>query len=132
VWVYLLEGVGFYTIGSLELVRENLMNMRNPIRDEPVHNNDMAKVLEDTNQGTPAQGDSCAFPLFGNIGAPLMATLNILGLNVGLSVWLWTTPNVLNSLDDSQIRTLCHGHRMYFDPSPYTFCKVYFSSSSPF
>jgi hypothetical protein len=43
----------------------------------------MAKVLEDTNQGTPSQGDSYAFPFFGNVGAPLMATLNILGLNVG-------------------------------------------------
>jgi hypothetical protein len=78
----------------------------------------MAKVLEDTNQGTPSQGDSCAFPFFGNVGAPLMATLNIPGLNVGLPVWLWTTLNVPNALDASQISTLCHGHHMDVDPLP--------------
>jgi hypothetical protein len=75
--------------------------MKNPTRDEPMHKNDMDKVLEDTNQGTPTQGDSCAFPFFGNIGAPLMVTLNIHELNIGLSVWFWTTLNVLNSLDAS-------------------------------
>jgi hypothetical protein len=63
-------------------------------------------------------GGSCAFPFFGNVGAPLMATLNILGLNVGLPVWLWTTLNVPNALDASQISTLCHGHRMDVDPLP--------------
>jgi hypothetical protein len=108
------------------------MDMNNPARDEPMHKNDMAKVLEDTNQGTPTQGDSCAFPFFGNVGAPLMATLNILGLNVGLSVWLWTTPNVLNSLDASQISTLCQGHRMDFDPSPSASAKFTSPPSSLF
>jgi hypothetical protein len=129
VWSRLLEGVGFYTTGSPESVRETFMDMNNPTRDEPVHKNDMAKVLEDTNQGTPTQGDSCAFPFFGNVGAPLMATLNILGLNVGLPVWLWTTPNVSNSLDASQISTLCQGHRMDFDPSPSASTK--FTSPPP-
>jgi hypothetical protein len=35
-----------------------------------------------TNQGTPSQRDSCAFPSFGNVGAPLMAILNILGFSM--------------------------------------------------
>jgi hypothetical protein len=118
VWSHLLEGMGFYTTGSSESVCETFMDMNNPTRDEPVHKKDLAKVLEDTNQGTPAQGDSCAFPFFGNIGAPLMATLNIPGLNVGLSVWLWTTLNVPNALDASQISTLCHGNHMDVDPLP--------------
>jgi hypothetical protein len=39
-----------------------------------------------------------------------MATLYILGLNVGLLVWLGTIPNVLNALDASQLRILSHGH----------------------
>jgi hypothetical protein len=94
VWSHLLEGMGFYTTGSPESVCETFMDMNNPTRDEPMHKKVMAKFLEDTNQGTPSQGDSCAFPFFGNIGAPLMATLNIPGLNVGLPVWLWTTLNV--------------------------------------
>jgi hypothetical protein len=80
--------MGIYTIGSLESVRENFMDMNNPARDKPVHKNIMANVLEDINQGTPAQGDSCNFSLFGNIGTPLMATLNIPRMNVGLPVWL--------------------------------------------
>ena len=70
----------------------------------------MDKVPDDANQGTPSQGDSCSFPFFENIGVPLMATLYIPGLNVGLPVWLGTIPNVPNALDASQLRTLCHGH----------------------
>jgi len=99
------------------------MDMNDHTRDETVHKNDMAKVLEDTNQGTPSQRNSCAFPFFGNVGAPLMATLNIIGLNVGLLVWLWTTLNDLNYLDAYQISTLCHGNRTNVDPLPSTSMK---------
>jgi hypothetical protein len=70
----------------------------------------MDKVPDDTNQGTPSQGDSCSFPFFGNIGVPLMATLYIPGLNVGLPVWLGTIPNFPNALGASQLRTLSHGN----------------------
>jgi hypothetical protein len=70
----------------------------------------MAKFPNHTNQGTPSQGDSCAFPFFRNVGVPLMATLYIPRLNVGLPVWLGTIPNVLNALDASQLITLSHGH----------------------
>jgi hypothetical protein len=70
----------------------------------------MDKFHDDTNQGTPLQGDSCAFPFFKNVVVPSMATLYILGLNVGLPVWLGTIPNVSNSLDTSQLSTLTHGH----------------------
>jgi len=86
VWSCLLEGVVFYATGSSELVCKTFMDMNNPARDEPVHKNDMAKVLEDTNQGTPTQGYFCSFPFFGNTSAPLMANLNIHGMNVGLPV----------------------------------------------
>jgi hypothetical protein len=82
-------------------VCENVTDLNDPTR---------TKVPDDTNQGTPLQGDSCAFPFLGNVGVPLMATLYILGLNVGLPVWLGTIPNVLNSLDTSQLITLSHGH----------------------
>jgi hypothetical protein len=93
--------MGFYTIGSPKSLCENFSNMNNHARDEPVHKKIIAKVLEDTNQGTPSHGNYCDFPFSGNIGSPLMASLNILGLNVGLLVWFWTTLNVLNSLDAS-------------------------------
>ena len=50
----------------------------------------------DTNQETPIQGASCAFSFTGNVGVPLMATLNLLGFTLGILVWLFSTPNVLN------------------------------------
>jgi hypothetical protein len=99
-------------------VCEIFLDVNNPTRDKLVHKNVMAKVLGDTNHGTSSQGDSCSFPFFGNVGAPLMATLNIHGLNVGLIFWLWVTLNVLNALDVSQIRTLFHGHPLDVNPLP--------------
>jgi hypothetical protein len=91
------------------------MDMKNIVREKPMYNKFMATDMEDTNQGTPFQRDSCVFPLFGNIGSALMATLNIIGLNVGLLVPFWITLNVPNSLYASQIRTLCHGNQMDVD-----------------
>jgi hypothetical protein len=70
----------------------------------------MDKFPDDTNQGTPSQGDSFAFSFFENVGVPLTTTLYIPGLNVELPVWLGTIPNVPNALDTSQLSTLFHGH----------------------
>jgi hypothetical protein len=108
---------GIYTTGFPNLVCNIISNVNIPTRKECVHNTFMTKFLEDTNQGTPSQGDSCAFPFFENIGAPLMPTLNIPRLNVGLPIWLWTTINVLNAPNDSQISTSFQGHRIYSLPS---------------
>ena len=91
----------FYTTGSLELVCETFIELKNTASEEPMHKIFMEKVIDDTNQGTPSQGNSCAFPFFGNVGVPLMATLYIPGLNVGLPVWLGTIPNVSNSINAS-------------------------------
>jgi hypothetical protein len=102
----------FYNTGSSESVCETFTDLNNPTMGEPRHNIFMAKVPNDTNQGTPSKGDSCAFPFFRNIGVASMATLYILGLNVGLLVWLCTIPNVPNVLDASQLRTLCHGNHV--------------------
>jgi hypothetical protein len=96
----------------LDSLCETFTDLNDPKRGEPVHNIFMDKVLDDTNQGTPSQGDSCDFPFPINISVPLMATLYILGLNVGLAVWLGTIPNVSNALDASQLITLCHGHHV--------------------
>jgi hypothetical protein len=102
----------FDNTGSLESVCETFTDLNDPARGETVHKIFMAKVTDDTNQGTPLKGDPCAFPFFGNVGVPLMATLYILGLNVGLPVWLGTIPNVPNSLDASQLINLCHGNHV--------------------
>jgi len=72
----------------------------------------MANILVDANQRTPPKKDPCDFPFLGNIGAPLMATFNIPGLNVGLPVWLWSTLNIPIVLEDFQMNALFQGHQM--------------------
>ena len=47
-------------------------------------------------------GTPCTIPLMGNVGVPLMATLNQPGFTLGLPVWLFSTPNILNAPDASQ------------------------------
>jgi hypothetical protein len=116
----------FDNTGSSESVCETFTYLNDPTREEPLHNIFMDKVPDDTNQGTPSQGDSCSFPFFRNVGVPLMATLYIPRFNVGLLVWLGTIPNVPNYLDASQLSTLSHEHpidvsssaKSYPPPSP--------------
>jgi hypothetical protein len=91
----------FYNTSLSDSVCETSKDLNDLVRGEPVHKIFMEKVTDDTNQGTPLQGDSCAFPSFINFGVPLMATLYIPGLNVGLPVWLGTIPNVPDDLDAS-------------------------------
>jgi hypothetical protein len=93
-------------------VCEIFTDLNDPARGEPLHKIFMAKFPDHTNQGTPSQGDSCAFPFFRNVGVPLMATFYIPGLNVGLLVWLGTIPNVPNALDTSQLSALSHGNNV--------------------
>jgi hypothetical protein len=100
----------FDNTSSSESVCETFTDFNDIARGEPLHKIFMARFLNHTNQGTLSQGDSCAFPFFGNVGVCLLATLYIPGLNVGLPVWLGTIPNDPNYLDASQLRTLCHGH----------------------
>jgi hypothetical protein len=117
-------------------VCETFSDLNNPAREEPMHNIFMEKVPDNTNQGTPSQGDSCAFPFFKNVGVPLMATFYIPRLNVGLPVWLGTIPNVLNALDTSQLSTLWHGHHVdvplstKYSPPPYTFSGEIITTSN--
>jgi len=93
-------------------VCESFIDLNDPARGEPIHKLFMAKFPNHTNQGTPSEGDSCAFPFFRNIGVPLMATLYIPRLNVGLPVWLGTITNVSNGIDSSQLINLCHGNHV--------------------
>lgn len=78
----------------------------------------MDKVPENTNHGKPRQGGLCGFPGFGNIGAPLLATLSLPRFTIGLPVWLFPTPVVLNAPDASQASTLYQEHQNNQDPLP--------------
>ena len=55
--------------------------------------------------------------LTGNVGVPLMATLNLPGFTLGLPVWLFFTPTVLNAPDASQVSSLYQGHQNTASPS---------------
>ena len=46
----------------------------------------MDNVPKYSNQWTPSQGDSRVVPWFGNIGSPLMDTLNLHGFTMGMSI----------------------------------------------
>ena len=64
----------------------------------------MATNLESIDQGIPFDGNPSPFPTFGNIDAPYIATLYLLGLTIGLPVWLFSTSlvqNVVISLQSS-------------------------------
>ena len=74
-----------------------------PIREGSTNKFDMVNIPMETNQGTFLKGDPYAFPFFGKIGIPLMATLNIPGLSVGLPIWLWSTLNIPDVIESFEI-----------------------------
>ena len=51
----------------------------------------MTTTPESTDQRIPFDGNPRPFPPFGNISAPYMATLSLLGLTIGLLVWFFST-----------------------------------------
>ena len=51
---------------------------------------------ESTNGGTPSPREPYTFPSFGNFGPPYIATLSLLGLIIGLPVWLFPTLVISN------------------------------------
>ena len=63
-------------------------------------------------------GTPCTISLTGNVGVPFMATLNLPGFTLGLLVWLFSTPTVLNALGASQVSSLYQEHQNIASPSP--------------
>jgi hypothetical protein len=56
----------------------------------------MESNLESTNGGTPFPREPYTFPCFGNFGPPYITTLSLPGLTIGLPIWLFPTPVILN------------------------------------
>lgn len=50
----------------------------------------METFPESTSQGLPPDGNPGPFPSFRNVGAPYMETLSLLGLTIGLPIWLFS------------------------------------------
>ena len=66
----------------------------------------MANTPLNTNQEIPMLGNPCTIPLIQNVGVPLMATLNLPRFTLGIPVWLFSTPIILNAPDASQLSSL--------------------------
>ena len=58
----------------------------------------MVMPSETTNQEIPSQGEPFVIPSFGDVGPPLMATLSLLVLTIGLPVWLFSSSLIPNAL----------------------------------
>ena len=71
----------------------------------------MANTPLNTNQEIPMLGNPCTIPLTENVSVPLVATLNLPGFTLGLPVWLFSTPTILNAPDASQVSSLYQGHQ---------------------
>lgn len=98
--IFVLKLWSFLFKGKYFIVHHSSLksHLNNPVREGFAYKLGMTIVPMDSNQGTPPKGDPYAFPFFGNVGTPLMPTLNIPGLNVGLPVWRWSTLNIMNVL----------------------------------
>jgi hypothetical protein len=87
----------------------------------------MVSVPEMTNEGTPFLGEPFVFPSYGNIGPPHITTPSLLGITIGLPVWLFSTQVILNAASASVVSTSPQEHQPHVDPSPSSPVK----SSSP-
>jgi len=58
--------------------------------------------MESTNQGIPLGGNPSPLSSWGDIGSPYMATLSLLGITIGLLVWLFSTSVIHNTVIPQQ------------------------------
>ena len=78
----------------------------------------MASPSGTTNQENPLPSMSFVFPPYGDVGPPLMATLSLLGLTIGLHVWLFSSPIVPCTPVASDHNPSSQEHQPHVDPSP--------------
>jgi hypothetical protein len=88
----------------------------------------MASLHGMTNEGTHFLEEPFIFPSYGNIGPPHITTLSLLGLIIGLPVWLFSTQVISNVTCSFVVRTSPQEHQPHVDPSPSSLVR----SSSPY
>jgi hypothetical protein len=88
----------------------------------------MASVPRMTNESTPTPREPFVFPSYENVGPPYIATLSLPCLTIGLPVWLFSTPVILNETSASVVSTSPQEHQPHVDPSPSSPVR----SSSPY
>ena len=74
--------------------------------------------------------DPCKFSCFGNVGPPMMATLSLPELTIGLLVWLFSIPNVPNAPTASLVSSTCQRHHINTNPLLSRPVKYFPASSS--
>ena len=78
----------------------------------------MASPSRTTNQETPLPSISFVFPPYGDVGPPLMATLSLPRLTIGLPVWLFSSPVIPCTPVASDHNPSSQEHQPHVDPSP--------------
>ena len=78
----------------------------------------MASPSRTTNQETPLPSMSFVFPPYADVGPPLMATLSLPGLTIGLLVWLFSSPVIPCTPVASDPNPSSQEPQPYVDPSP--------------
>ena len=78
----------------------------------------MASPSGTTNQETPILSMSFVFPPYGLVGPPLMATLKLPRLTIGLPIWLFSNPVIPFTLVSSNPNPSLQEHQPHVDPSP--------------
>ena len=71
-----------------------------------------------TNQEVPSQGEPFVFSSFGNVGPPLMATLSLPRLTIGLLVWLLSIPVIPIPPCVSYVNSPSREHQPHVNPPP--------------
>jgi hypothetical protein len=72
------------------------------------------------NEGTPFLGDPFVFPSYRDVGPHYIATLSLLSLTIGLSVWMFSISVVPNAASASFARTSSQEHQHHVDHLPYS------------
>ena len=78
----------------------------------------MASPFRTTNQETILPSTSFVFPPYGDVGPPLMATLSLPILNVGLPLWLFSSPIIPCTPVASDPNPSLQENQPHVDPLP--------------
>jgi xanthosine utilization system XapX-like protein len=89
----------------------------------------MASIPETTNEGTLVPGEPFVFPSYRNICPPHIATLSLLGLTIGFSVWFFSTQVIPNETSTYVVSTYPQEHQPHVDAFPSSLVR--YSSPSP-